>query len=79
MTRATDEVTGDGAPAPTPTVPVASRERTGMADDTEEMSTAVAHERGSGNNTDADAPATGGTAAELMTLLRGVAGQQEAA
>ncbi|KAJ8535207.1 hypothetical protein ON010_g13531 [Phytophthora cinnamomi] len=54
-------------------LPVAAR--TGMVDDAEELSTAVTHERGDGNDAGAPAPATGATTADLMTLLKGMSEQ----
>ncbi|KAJ8554623.1 hypothetical protein ON010_g9858 [Phytophthora cinnamomi] len=55
-----------------------NRERIGLGDEEDETSTAAARERGSGNTLGIDAG--GGEAdnsAELLTLLRGMAGRLE--
>lgn len=74
MNTATDKAARDGASAPTPE-PDAGTTRTGMANVAEEKSTAAAHERGDGNNPGGNLMDAGDNAAEMMALLRGVAGR----
>eukprot|EP00644_Phytophthora_capsici_P019293 jgi/Phyca11/21850/fgenesh1_pg.PHYCAscaffold_158_\ len=61
---------------PTP-APVAGNTQTDMENAAEEKSTAIAHERGDGNYPDKDQMGAVDNVAELMTLLRGVAGRLE--
>eukprot|EP00644_Phytophthora_capsici_P017388 jgi/Phyca11/20087/fgenesh1_pg.PHYCAscaffold_57_\ len=76
VSGATDEAARDGASAPTP-APVAGNTQTDMENAAEEKSTAIAHERGDGNYLDKDQMGAVDNVAELMTLLRGVAGRLE--
>ncbi|GMF47392.1 unnamed protein product [Phytophthora fragariaefolia] len=77
MQQATDEQSTDGAQAPSPAPPATSRARTGMVEDSKELSTADVRETDVGTTAGANAPATGDNASELMALLRGLAGKLE--
>ncbi|KAK1939973.1 hypothetical protein P3T76_008296 [Phytophthora citrophthora] len=58
---------------PSPAPPITGRERIGMADDNEEMSTAVTRERGVGTDAGTHALATGAATTEhLVDIIQGL-------